>query len=396
MNSSARQEELSPPGGRYASLDVWRGLACLMLVVYHTTFYTNWGWRLSDPTTWSLGGFIVFLARRMWIGVPIFFVVSGYCIAASTQSGRDKLHSLGTFFWRRFRRIYPPLWAGCLFSTAFILLVSSSKTIYDSCHVPDLSYFSVGNWFGNLFAIETWRPHVTGGEKAFLMGNTWTLCYEEQFYAVVGLMLLASAPRFFTIAAAVTLVTLLVRHGARAAGWSLQGFFFDGHWLMFAAGILVYYGIHQASARQSGFVFAGLAALSLYGLVDRFLSLSRFERHLDAYLLTAGLFGILLIVLHPMDSMLSSSRWTRPLAACGRISYGIYLTHYPVVIVLSGLLARFGSREEWYTGAIVVPLCVAVSIPLGWLFHVTVERHFLNGRAEERKRVPLTFAFCVK
>ena len=40
----------------------------------------------------------------------MFFVISGYCITAAVERSRQLGHSAGTYFWRRFRRIYPPLW----------------------------------------------------------------------------------------------------------------------------------------------------------------------------------------------------------------------------------------------------------------------------------------------
>ena len=102
-----------PRSSRYQSLDVWRGAACLMLVMYHGTFYASHSWKSSDPSTWTVGGLAINLLGRMWIGVPIFFVVSGYCIAASSDASRRRTHSLRTYFARRFRRIYPPLWIAC-------------------------------------------------------------------------------------------------------------------------------------------------------------------------------------------------------------------------------------------------------------------------------------------
>ena len=46
----------------------------------------------------------------MWAGVPIFFVISGYCISATADSARRKGLPARTYFWRRFRRIFPPYW----------------------------------------------------------------------------------------------------------------------------------------------------------------------------------------------------------------------------------------------------------------------------------------------
>lgn len=375
---------------RYRSLDVWRGLACLMLVMYHATFFSDVGWRWADTTTWTVGGLAIWVIRRLWIGVPIFFVVSGYCIAASSDPARQAVRSLRTYFSRRLRRIYPPLWAACLVATAFLVLVRSwTAPGVASRLLPMPGELSAGQWLGNLLAAESWRPQIWGGDQMFLMRNTWTLCYEEQFYAVVGLMLLASGQRFFLAAAAVTAGTLVARHLSRRMGVSLDGFFFDGHWLLFANGIAVYYALHHAHGMRRWAMIALLLVGAPYALADRRWTSSPFERHLDSYLLASSLFGLMLFGLHGRDGQLASSRWLRPLAWFGKISYSVYLTHFPVVVALSLVLSRAQSRSDGFTAAVVVPLSVALSVPLGWIFHQLVERHFLNApfRAGSHSRI---------
>jgi peptidoglycan/LPS O-acetylase OafA/YrhL len=75
---------------RYESLDMWRGLCCLSLVVFHSTmqvarhhFVDNGG------TVTDFSSLLLWITARAWVGVPIFFVISGYCIMA-TLSARQK------------------------------------------------------------------------------------------------------------------------------------------------------------------------------------------------------------------------------------------------------------------------------------------------------------------
>ncbi len=371
---------------RYQSLDMWRGLACLMLVVYHATFYASHSWRSFDPTTWTVGGLAVNLMGRLWIGVPIFFVVSGYCIAASSDASRRRTHSTWVYFARRFRRIYPPLWIAYAVCLLWILLVSLSPSIRDECfQLPHLTRFSFGNWFGNLTATESWRPIVGGGDTQYLLKNSWTLCYEEQFYAVVGLMLLAASRRFYLAAIVVTVLTLMARHMSRAAGTSLAGFFCDGHWLIFALGILVYYQLHAAPRRRLWGTVAALAAVMGYAALDFYRNDSAFERHLDEYLFVAALFALVLMGLYVHDQRLMALPWLRPLTWCGKRSYSIYLTHFPVVVVLGFALSRLGTQADWFVAAVTVPLSIAVSVLLGWAFHWSVERHFMNAPLDARR-----------
>src|SRR5215471_1642650 len=98
------------PHSRYATLDMWRGVACLLVLVNHSVFYTAETVRASVSLT-AVNQLIATIATRAWAGVPLFFVISGYCITATIDSHRRKDGSVGTYFWKRFRRIFPPYWA---------------------------------------------------------------------------------------------------------------------------------------------------------------------------------------------------------------------------------------------------------------------------------------------
>src|SRR5947209_8469455 len=107
---------------RYLSLDIWRGLACLLVLVHHSTFYkatgANFKGLLATASAW-----LETVAARLWIGVPLFFVISGYCIAATADSSRRRPHAIGNYFIRRFRRIYPPYWILLALTIAVVLLI---------------------------------------------------------------------------------------------------------------------------------------------------------------------------------------------------------------------------------------------------------------------------------
>jgi peptidoglycan/LPS O-acetylase OafA/YrhL len=58
--------------------------------------------------------------------------------------------------------------------------------------------------------------------------------------------------------------------------------------------------------------------------------------------------------------------------------YSLYLTHWPVVKLVSHLLYLAGVRGLWPTLALTTPVCIAVSVAVAWAFHLLVERRFLN------------------
>ena len=84
-------------------------------------------------------------------------------------------------------------------------------------------WHSVAQWVGSASLTEQWRFHVIGGQKGWLLGHAWTLGYEEQFYAVTGLLLFLCPGRFFLGAAAVTAGVVAVAALGFALGIAVRG-----------------------------------------------------------------------------------------------------------------------------------------------------------------------------
>jgi peptidoglycan/LPS O-acetylase OafA/YrhL len=372
-------EDVRPRQPRYLSLDLWRGVACLFVVVYHATLIhaayglsSNAGRATDHVATWLLE-----LTYCLSIGVPMFFVISGYCIAAAADAARRRRHSVRSYFVRRFRRIYPPFWIliACFLVFHVVVDYLLFPGILSLSPAPALRpwWYSGWQWLGSLTLTETWRPYVIGGPRGHYPGHSWTLCYEEQFYAVTGLLLLVTARRFFLGAALVSGLTVAALVGSAWWRVPIEGFFFDGSWLTFAAGVLVYYSVNYASPRGRWFLLAVLLAAVVWSIVDP-------ERVPGGW--AAFPFAVLLLALHRWDSHLATAPLVRPLMYCGTMCYSLYLIHMLPVKALSHGLHRMGVNGDWPTLLITVPLCVAVSLVLGRLFYLLVEQHFLNTRPE--------------
>ncbi|HYV35656.1 MAG TPA: acyltransferase [Gemmataceae bacterium] len=310
--SFAQQESHRPAKlKRYKSLDLWRGVACLLVVVYHSTVvHFSSQSASSEVATLSTVTWLLAATKFMNLGVPMFFVISGFCIAASADGLRDAPLPVRTFFARRFWRIYPPLWIAIGVFVAFYFAVEycAGSDLLSSSPWAQLRpwWYSGWQWLGNLTLTESWRHHVVGGPRGHFPGQAWTLCYEEQFYLVTGLLLLFARKWFFL---ATMVVTFLVVASAVACGFlelSIDGFFFDGSWAMFAAGVLVFYGVNYAAPSTKFLIYVGLfgsACVSILALPA--------EQSL-AYGFAFG-FAIFLMVLHRWDDRLVAARILKPL-----------------------------------------------------------------------------------
>jgi peptidoglycan/LPS O-acetylase OafA/YrhL len=395
-NSAALEPRAANASTRYESLDFWRGAACLMLVVFHGSFYAEAAFELGDRSTWSAGSIAIRVIRLLWIGVPIFFVISGYCIAASVDSLRRKPRPISLFFTRRFRRIYPPLWIACLLAIGFWWLADQVPVLAEHCQQrPDMASMPWTSWLGNFLAAESWLPALAGRNHAeYLMRNTWTLCYEEQFYLVAGLALAVWSRGFFTLCGAVTLGTLAARHAGRAGWVHVEGWFFDGHWLLFACGVLAFQSVNQPALGRKAAAIAVLAAGMAYAVIDRFGLSTRAERHLNDYIVTACGFAIALIACRRWDARFAALAILRPVAACGKFSYSIYLTHFPLVVCATCYLGWLGVKRDAWVAFVVIPVTTLASLPCAWLFHQLVERHFMNSASESPRAAATTTVSC--
>ena len=171
---------------RYASLDLWRGVACLMVVLHHAGFIVDGGDLTPSQPDYAARTFVVGFFKQMELGVPLFFVISGYCIAASADANRRKGASPWTFLIRRVRRIYPPYWAALLLFVVYCWGLDrlGLKHLHDGPHALQLASpgeLNPAQWLGNLTLTETWRPHLGGGFEAVYTRIAWSLCTRSSF-----------------------------------------------------------------------------------------------------------------------------------------------------------------------------------------------------------------------
>lgn len=155
-----------------AHLNTFRGLSVLLVVLYH---YTS---RLPPDAFLFNVEEVSYFFRFGWIGVYIFFAISGYCILGSYKRSADSWE----FIAKRVSRIYP-------------LFVLSSSIVFLFINVFDVPTFSRGGWSFN-------NQHISVADYFFTTfffandigfqwvdGAYWTLLVEMKFYFIYALIL---------------------------------------------------------------------------------------------------------------------------------------------------------------------------------------------------------------
>src|SRR5689334_18806820 len=107
-NSAARISGIGRGPERSLVLDVLRGVAVLAVIVLHSSHHAiGQGVPLFDNLFWPV-------IRHFYLGVQLFFVISGYCIIGAVDSAERSSKPLSSYIRRRIRRIYPPYWCSLI------------------------------------------------------------------------------------------------------------------------------------------------------------------------------------------------------------------------------------------------------------------------------------------
>jgi peptidoglycan/LPS O-acetylase OafA/YrhL len=339
-----------------------------MVLVYHAVAVP----RSSD--TWSP------VMATLWyfqVGVALFFVISGYCIAAAGDNALRHQTPWRTFAWRRARRIYPPyiialggtvLLAASLRRFAPAVLTAQPNGLTP---LPALQTLTGGQWLGNVTLLEGVRS-AFGGDQRWILPQAWSLGYEEQFYAIVGLLICILGRGWLAGVAAVTVLTAgtVVTMGAAR----VEGLFLDGRWLLFAMGVAVYLHVRQPPGVRRIVVPIALAATEAgIGVLA-----PAYGRVTPIEYLAGTLFAVSLLVLHPFDTAVATSRLLAPVRWCGTRCYSMYLIHFPVCIVIGTLAASRGLTTSPQVLGLILPAALCTTIMLTSFFFHWCERPFLN------------------
>ncbi len=356
--------------GRYVPVvDGLRFVAIMLVVVFHAALVLDLllGRRTLTPPFGEFRGAPAtdVFGRLVWetkIGVQVFFMVSGFVLSlphiSSRQLGTPK-PPLGRFFLRRVTRIEPPYFVALtvLFVASFLAANGHGLSHY----VAGLAY-AHGFWFGRM------NPYDA---------VTWSLEVEIQFYVLVPLLAIAlcSGP-----ARTRTQTCLVV--AALAICLQSSGLFNDPHLFAFLGNYLqffvlgwllgdIYVTRWNASAPESRWwdlvTLVGWPAL-LFGLTTG----GAFQVAVAPWLIFALAVAVFC---GPLTRRALSAPW---IATIGGMCYSIYLTHYPVMIALRGLVSPVARLPYPVALLLAFSIMLPVVLVAAAVFFVTIERPCMN------------------
>ncbi len=371
---------------RLSSIDALRGVAALGVVLYHTIGpnarfgprVLNW---LATP--------ILPAIRFGYVGVFLFFVISGFCIHLSRAKAQatNKAPVGFTAFWkRRFRRLYPPY----LIALILYLAITAFTTKFE------LTTFYVWDVVSHLLMLHNLDSHTVYS----INGVFWTLAIEEQLYLAYFLLIFLRQRWGWkgTLAAClVARVLWFIMSTAFRERYKVDIPISEGaasHWFTWALGAVSVEAMFGLVKLPRWLYRGWLAVVFLAASVGLTFLLPIVERigrpfHDGLWLFLHPLWGMGFFVLLNRF-VLAESRWRallrtpvliKGLAAIGLFSYSLYLTHE--LVVMESYHFGFLALSEFATALLLTtPACVAFAYVFFWF----AERPYLNTQVPRFER----------
>jgi exopolysaccharide production protein ExoZ len=352
---------LVPQSRRSGMIDLWRAIACLAVVLYHGSETPHL------PTDSPLVTVMSSLGHHGWLGVPMFFVISGLCLAQAVQIRAAQTCGVIAFWKDRLLRIYPVYWAALLLALLLALIATPFNGLPASSAFPS----STSALLSNLTLVTNWTGHQPQ------LTVSWSLDYEIGFYVLVGAALFAPLRRTSHRLWLYLAITTLAHMDSPVAWFPLLD-----SWPAFACGLAVHSALQTKLSSPVRFLALlyplALAALAL--LTEVSLSAA-----------FAPAFALCLLASLAWEPRLPPP--PRALCAIGLASYSIYLVHIPFMSPMLNLFHRLLAPDSAaYTWVWIGHLIVGVTS--GLLFYHLIERRCetLRTRLSSHSRSPYSVA----
>jgi peptidoglycan/LPS O-acetylase OafA/YrhL len=363
-------------GMRVRGLDGLRGIAILLVMVYHQTVAVG---------STAVDRFVGFWTLSGWVGVDLFFVLSGFLITGILYDSRGSTGYFRNFYARRVLRIFPLYYAVVVFS----LLI-----------LPHLQHWKLDNlaringdelWYWTLLSNFSIGAHAEF--RHGILDISWSLAIEEQFYLTWPILVLVlSRRRLVALCCALFVGALAWRSALIVAGVSpiTVAVLTPGRVDALATGAFIALlarteaGLPRLKTWASATLVGSAAVVVAVAAWNDGFNPYTGPMAMIGYTALALLFGAVLVLVLTAEPTWRRIRLLeqRPLVALGKYSYALYLFHLPIRAVI---------RDKVYTpdqfmvvmgsslpGQVIFYISATlVSFAAAWLSWHLFERHLL-------------------
>jgi peptidoglycan/LPS O-acetylase OafA/YrhL len=336
----------STPHKKLNLLQVYRGIAALLVVMVHITIKSVDN--LNQVTFFNL-----FLGG--WSGVDYFYVLSGFIMVYVHRSEIGKKDKLKSFLVKRGVRIYPIYWIVTLTALCLFLVIPGFA------HTQNLSLGYVINSLLLIPQKDTAILEVAG-----------TLTYELNFYLLFSLAIWLKPKHSVPILSAWLLVTIL--HYRKIVTFPHDNYFletvFGNMNLEFVFGCLAAYIVIKYNNKIGKYrwILFGIANLGyILGMLATWGNIGFGRIH------TFGLLAALLIIAATSIDLKDSPKIPYLLIFLGDASYSIYLTHMPVITAITKIMQN-ANLGKYFDGFFAPALLAVFAVIFGCIFYSLIEK----------------------
>ncbi|KAF0688548.1 Aste57867_19838 [Aphanomyces stellatus] len=309
-----------------------------------------------------------------FIGVDIFFVISGYLISSILF----KEHTRGSFTYadfysRRIRRIFPAL----ILVLAFTLTLSCLWLLAKPLKTMAATLVAGGCFGANLQLLTYEQGYFDSSIKENPLLHLWSLGVEEQFYIFwpfFAALVVRMRPRYALVAQVVVVIASFVCNIAflNYHGSTKYSFYFplSRFWQMAIGGLVAFahrplWGKHQAPLQLSAVPAAVVSCLALAGTVVGYAVIQEADAFPGYWALLPTLSAAAFIVAGPSTPFNRYILGSPPMVFIGNVSYGFYLWHWPMLVLAKSHYPNAAFRPFYmapYFVALVSFVCSIVTL----------------------------------
>ena len=337
-------------------VDALKAVACLFIVLHHLAFYGP----MSDIAYSFMPTTIDLLYQYGRMAVQAFFVIAGFLLAAKfAPHGKTLVGNPLYSIYQRYLRLAIPYLVALVFA---ILCAALAREWLTDDSIPDVPSFA--QLWSHVFFLQD-----LVGEEA-LSAGVWYVAIDLQLFALAALVLWGagkiethySVPAFIgpVLIALLTMVSLFVFNLNEA--WDTTALYFFG---AYGLGALAYW----VSRRRCGMLW-----LALLGMVVIVALLLDFRSRI----LVAGCV-MLMLGLARQTGVLEQWQMPRMLTYLGRISYSVFLIHFPLCMIVNAVFFHFFPQEP-FANLLGMLIALGVSIGGGALLFTWVENRPAGGK----------------
>ena len=326
------------------SIDSLRALAVLAVIIYHV------------DVNYLPGGFL---------GVDLFFVLSGYLISSLIIKEYRKTGSINlyNFYLRRARRLLPAVYF--MITVGIILMVMFNEVLLKKSHLDAIfGYIYSSNWWYIFHKLDYFDSF--GSQSPFK--HLWSLAIEEQFYMIFPLLFLLINSKkkgkdgtyklsksFLYIVLGLIFVSLIT-HILLFDINNISRIYFgtDTRAFSLLVGVVgaILYPMDKLNTKitpQENIVYSVVSLISITTLITIMIYTSEYNTWLyrGGFLLVAILGIIIIISSGKQHTVMAKLLSFKPVVFIGKISYSLYLWHFPI-LVLTTPVSEIGNPNIFY------------------------------------------------